>query len=398
MKIQIISKTRKYFDNIEIKSSLFDHFDKFSGYDLNIIDFSNQYIWQDSSNIEGCLSIRKDLLSIQQNIKQLDSSSVLFVLPLNIQLRYNVVSRWSDYTESFLLKDKINYLITELNIALGSKILLPDDILYGRTNTTINEIGFISDFSFSNRFQSFNEVQCKTATSINIMDSLYLTSLDIFENEDKARAYIDCFVGKLVFKDKPQWLDNVLFLDEKTIRDEINIKEKEIQNLKNQLDKISHYKSIVYTTGKDLVRVVFEMLGDMLGYDFSRFEDKFKEDFLIEFPDIDIVGEIKGINKNLSNKIIAQVEVNRSEHKEKLEKQGLNKKTKSMIVINTLRSLEPEGREPIHSVQEEYAKKQNCLVITTPVLLKLYEQFKNGKVLKADILHLIVDQTGVYRL
>ena len=58
-----------------------------------------------------------------------------------------------------------------------------------------------------------------------------------------------------------------------------------VTQAEGQLEENAKYKSILYTNGNELVRVVFEILESILDYDLSSFEDILKEDFLINVSD-----------------------------------------------------------------------------------------------------------------
>ena len=75
-------------------------------------------------------------------------------------------------------------------------------------------------------------------------------------------------------------------------REKIQMAEQEIDKAKKVMDQNNRYKSILYTTGDELVEVVLEILGQLLDYDFSQFEDKKNEDFLAEIGNDVFIGEM----------------------------------------------------------------------------------------------------------
>ena len=62
-----------------------------------------------------------------------------------------------------------------------------------------------------------------------------------------------------------------------------------------------------------------KMLEKMLNYNLSEFKDDYKEDFLIEFNDITFIGEIKGVNSNLKNKHLSQLDDHVSDREDYLK-------------------------------------------------------------------------------
>ena len=85
------------------------------------------------------------------------------------------------------------------------------------------------------------------------------------------------------------------------------MKSAEIDKANTLLDKNLYYKSVLYETGDNLVKVVTEMLGKLYNYDMSKFVDKKDEDFRIVLDDKVFLGEIKGINTNVKKKNVSQV-------------------------------------------------------------------------------------------
>ena len=95
--------------------------------------------------------------------------------------------------------------------------------------------------------------------------------------------------------DVPQWMEGIHMFDDIRQIDVIRESREKIQEAQNAIkaaedimSQNERYKSILYTSGDKLVEVVLDILGQMLGYDFSVFEDKKKEDFLAEIGDLSL--------------------------------------------------------------------------------------------------------------
>ena len=90
------------------------------------------------------------------------------------------------------------------------------------------------------------------------------------------------------------------------------------------------YKSILYSNGDDLVRVVFEILENILDCDLSKFEDIKKEDFLIKKDNYTFIGEIKGVTSNVKNEHISQVDVHYQKYMDKLNEEKIQERVKEL--------------------------------------------------------------------
>ena len=156
------------------------------------------------------------------------------------------------------------------------------------------------------------------------------------------------------------------------------------------------YKSVLYETGDALVKVVFDMLEKMLNYDLSTFEDRHKEDFLIKKDGITFVGEVKGITSNVRSSNISQAETHAKQYAELLEDEGkAEENIKPLLIVNSLRNMPINERKPINEDQRHMAETRGILVITTDVLLYLFENFLNKTVSEEKILDLLTNKVGI---
>ena len=170
------------------------------------------------------------------------------------------------------------------------------------------------------------------------------------------------------------------------------------EDINKQLEKNFEYKSILYSTGDELVSVVLEILEDMLEYDLKDFVDEKKEDFLIKKDDVTFVGEIKGLSSAVQNKNVSQLEVHIQNYFDKLHEEGKEEKVKGLLIINHQRNKPLEERQEIHVHQKSLAVKYGSLIIETKTLLNLYEKYKLCEISKNECKNLFKENIGVLEI
>ena len=179
----------------------------------------------------------------------------------------------------------------------------------------------------------------------------------------------------------PEWIQNIEFYNDKQLKEDKNSNNEKIQKLKDkniileeQLNKNLEYKSILYTNGDELVKVVLEILDEILEYDSSEFGDEKREDFLIKKEDITFIGEIKGLTSSVKNENVSQLDVHVQSYLDELQQEGTEEKVKGLLIINHQRNKPIEERQEVHEHQIKLATRNESLIIETTTLLKLYEK------------------------
>lgn len=179
----------------------------------------------------------------------------------------------------------------------------------------------------------------------------------------------------------------------KTIEEVISLSSKQLkENLK--------YKSILFTNGDELVKVVFEILTIMLSYDLSSFTDEKKEDFIIKLDDITFIGEIKGVNSSIKSGHISQLDVHYQGYLDNLAEteQSEVEVVKSILIINHQRNKNIVDRISVHEKQNGLAKRNGSLIIETTTLLKLFEKFKKSELSIEDFKNLLKNKCGLLKI
>lgn len=230
-----------------------------------------------------------------------------------------------------------------------------------------------------------------------------MTTLDVLENGKKLDDYLYAVgLDKDIKKQIPEWINYIDYFDDKHQKSLIKENQEKISELNCQIDsakdklaKNLYYKSVLYESGDNLVKVVFDILSEMLEYDLSSFEDKKKEDFLIKLQDITFVGEIKGIDTNIKSKNVSQVDTHLQDYQDKLNEENKHENLKALLIINPFRNKKLEDREVVHEQQIALAKRNNCLIILTQDLLRIFEMYKQGVLSKDKIVAILTKQVGL---
>ncbi len=162
------------------------------------------------------------------------------------------------------------------------------------------------------------------------------------------------------------------------------------------IDKNNRYKSILYTTGDELVEVVFEILQEMLGCDLSEFTDKKKEDFKFTLGDKVFIGEIKGVTPNVKKANVSQLDVHVQEYMDENDEQAEN--IIALLIINHQRGKAISERERVHEEVIKLAERNGSLIVDTMVLLKLFEQYTLKEKSREECIELLENNTGLLEI
>ena len=180
--------------------------------------------------------------------------------------------------------------------------------------------------------------------------------------------------------------------------DEIDCKIEELQLEKNKnislIAENNYYKSILISSGDELVKTVFDILGKILNYNFDDFTDIKKEDFIFEYNNMLFIGEIKGVNENVKNKHISQLD----NHLDDLEYDEEKFTPKKLLIINHQRKSPLAERAEVDPKQIDKAIRDDVLIIETITLLKLYEKFLNDEITKEEVYAIFRDKTGLLKI
>ncbi len=407
-----INKYKDYSDKI-YKISKLGEIQALDDFEICVIDLSNEYIWRYNGTQPTDVNCYKDLLTIKEAIINCNTTTVLVILPQNEDFYYNRDSEYVNgryqysLSKSIQLKDNKENLIKIINNNLLN--IENIKISFEKTKTIITDKDIQADFNFTNYQEAFKPITLsKNSNKVTTIqkDRILLTTLNILKNNDIFKVFIqNCCKEKDKKEEMPEWIKDIKFYNDEQLEKDKNSNNEKIQKLndkniklEDQLKKNLEYKSILYTNGDELVKVVLEMLDEMLEYNSSEFVDENKEDFLIKKEDITFVGEIKGLSSAVQNKNVSQLEVHIQNYFDKLQEERKEEKVKGLLVINHQRNKPLEERQEIHEHQKNLAIKYGSLIIETQTLLRIYEKYKLNNITKEGCKKLFEDNIGLLEI
>lgn len=403
--IQIINYSGKPNDELvgsykDIKFNKINSPQSLDEFQINIIDLSNKYIWYNNGNNFDTINNINDFMSIQTMLNNSTKSYNVIMYPQNCDYNYYKLVN-NSYHFQKQLKDMIIYLKNHMLVKLYRKLELPE-FHYEITSTTIGDKKINASFYFARNENALTSSvgSCKT-TTVRIDDKVIATTLklDTYEGIINFLRQVN-YISKEV--EVPEWMNAYIMFDDREQLDIITENNEVIctstENIKEAskiLKQNNEIKSILYTNGDELVRVVFLILEEMLKCDLSEFKDEKKEDFAVKIDGKYLIGEIKGVTSNVKSQHVSQLDVH---YQSFLEDDDLTQRdVKSVLIINHQRNKSLENREPIHEKQIELAKRNGSLIIETITLLRIFEQYKKDKVQVNECVDLLFKDIGLLK-
>lgn len=196
----------------------------------------------------------------------------------------------------------------------------------------------------------------------------------------------------------PEWTKNFLIPKEKEELKKLNIYKKQLEEIKNKIycqeiviKEWQRLKLAFSSTGENLEKICKEIFLKLGFIDLPA--ENNRSDLVLEYGNMDIVVEIKGLNKSAGEKNAAQLEKWVSEHIEKYDKQP-----KAILLVNAFRNIKLDEREEDIFPKQmlKYAtNREQCLLSTTQFLC-LYLDCLKSPDKKEDIINGLLNTVGVY--
>ena len=123
-----------------------------------------------------------------------------------------------------------------------------------------------------------------------------------------------------------------------------------------------------------------------------------KEDFRIEKDNVVFIGEIKGINTNVKNENISQLEIHYQSYLDEIADKLQPTNVHAILIINPLRNRRVEDRDPVSEQQINLARRNGSLIIETKTLLKVFELFLNDKLSSEECVEVFANKTGILKI
>ena len=409
--IQIITYNRnkyKDFSEEKYKVSQFGEIQALDDFEMCIIDLALKDLWYFKGDSPTNLNSFHDLLTLKEAIINRKKSNILIIFPQNETMHYNYNHHYdgtSGYDASIQIKDNKNNVIQIICKWLYELENLK--IAYERTNTKINDNILNADFNFidvdTTKFEPVTYSNNSNKITTIKKENIFLTTLNISKEEKNINVFIKTYCKSDKEKEIiPEWINNINFYNDEELnkkKEENILKIKEIENNNRQLDKELEknleVKSILYTNGDELVKVVLEILDEILEYDSSKFVDEGREDFLIKKEDVTFVGEIKGVSSAVENKNVSQLDVHVQSYLDEIQTEETDENVKGLLIINHQRNKPIEERQKVHEHQIKLAKRNESLIIETRTLLRLFEELLRERITMEDCERLFTTKTGL---
>lgn len=405
--IQLLSYTLKRFlSDDSFQHSTFKAPRSVDDYQINVIDLNDVELWTYDGENYDSINAGSDLRHIVTGIRSSTTNpKVIILLPQNIEMRYH--KRSGDYYKKIELKNMLSSMCRILS--LFSSDFPKQHLEFSITTTQLCSQEAEASFYFSNSESSSIltiSKGSKKATTVKFSDHLIVTTLNL-SNRDKLFEFLK-FTKVLSDENTevPNWIGEILILDDVRHEELIRINKnkieginKEIEDSMKVLEENNKYKTILYENGEILVGKVYEMLAEMLNNESEKSVDTYDEDFLMRLDDITLIGEVKGISKNVRKENVAQLDTHYQKYMDKLEECEASKKenVKALLIINHQRRINPSERYDIPVDQIDIATRNGSLIIDTYTFLKLYEKYKQKELNSGEILGLLTKSTGLLK-
>lgn len=395
--IQVITYSGKEvkYDGNEVKQNSLHDIQSLDEFDINVIDLSAKKLWECNVDSRETINSISDFISISEMITNRKKSKLVILCPQNCDFTY--MQYGTQY--SVELKNMINSLSKKI-LAKLFQPLSNIELIYENTRTSLQAKEFLASFYLKNEDKVLlTSVSSDKPTAIMVKD-VVLSTLCVDDIEKLIVLLSE--LGLLEEKQEvPEWFSEINMFDDvnqkETIQEsteKIELEQKKIDQAQAILDKNNRLKSVLYTTGDELVELVFEVFEEILDCDLSGFVDLKKEDLLIETEEGIFIGEIKGVNSNVKSTNISQVDTHYHDYLETHPEVDENK-LKALLIINHQKNKAIKEREPVMEQQINLAKRNNSLIVETYTLLRVLELYRDKKASKEKIISVLKKKEGL---
>ncbi|MBH3398296.1 hypothetical protein I5S60_01815 [Pseudomonas fluorescens] len=225
----------------------------------------------------------------------------------------------------------------------------------------------------------------------------YLPSLLPANTPEKIDEYFTLLANSLVSSynklrvELPSWVKEFKFIEEASLLEKRHELEQQLKANKKHSHVLDGFKSVLATTGDNLVVNVAEVFEAGFGIPVDT-KDDLREDLklLDEKGQPLCLCEIKGTNKGIGRDFINQADSHR-------DRSGLPEDFPSILIVNThiknARSISEKDQE-IAPEQIRHSKKMNVLMMRTIDLLFLLNMYRSGSVDKNQLIALLTENSG----
>lgn len=407
--IQILTYTGKEteYQNTKVKVNSLHDAESLDFFEINIIVLQDNDIWVYSGNSNETIDKKADFSSLSKMIDNSCKAQNIILLPQNEVFKYYYIPSSRGYRNfGYQNQCELKNMIPKLNGILKNlyKPLERIDIVYENTKTLLGNQEIPAAFYFGGMQSEELTKSVKSEKGTTIKEGNLIISTLLLDDWKTIEAFLKTLGLIKQEQRRPEWMEEInMFDDDKQIeiiRDnqtKIQIAETNIEEARKVINKNNIYKSILYTNGEELVKVVLEILEEMLGCDFSDFKDVKREDFLTAVDEYTFIGEIKGVNHNVKSENVAQLE---RHYQSFLDDNPDADETKicALLIMDHQKNKPIQEREPVHEKQVALARKYGSLIIDTYTLLKLFEKYLSGEKSRAECIDILQNNTGLLRI
>ena len=387
------STAPKYeYQSMDFVTSKFHEIRPMDEFDINVVNLNSPRLWENW--FDDFLSFyEQDLERLQVLFENSKNSTILIILPQNIQLK------------SLELKNHLDFMIAGL-LKMVPKSISSENykLFYENTVTDIGGIEYEASFNFIDAGNIVTKSRNDKITTIRVAKRFILTTLDVMTHKTNLLHFLR--EGKLMQSNDevyPQWLIDYQTPADQELHDSIKEKEAAIEKLKEEiriaeekLKKNLEYKSILLYESDPLKSPVLNILEQMLDIDSLKIKNDKKEKFLIQYnDDLEFIGEVKGVPSNIRSEHIAQVELNYCKYSDNLHDEGADKELKALLIMNPFAAIPLNDREPVNEDQIKLAARNESLIIEAETLLHVYGRFTTGKLKSYNFKELLCKEKGL---
>lgn len=370
-------------------------------FEINIISLQDKTMWKTLEKRPVTIESIDDLNSLSKMIENSKHANIIILLPQNENFIYDA---WKSDRSAWGHRE-FKDILTNFKDVLGH-IFQPLERMYIMYENTITMVGnekVSAAFHFNEMVKDVLTKSEKSNKPTTVMtEGIILSTLNI-----NNYAEIMDFLKEIgLIKEKsetPEWMEGLNMFDDSdqlTIIQEnnmaIEIANENISNAMKVINQNKRYKSVLYTSGDELVEVIFEILEKMLGCNLSGFIDKKKEDFNFKIKDKVFIGEIKGVTPNVKKLNVSQLDVHVQEYLDDNEEENQN--IVALLIINHQRNKPITEREKVNEEVIKLAKRNGSLIVETMTILRLFEQYLSKEKTREECIDILVNHTGLLEI
>ena len=259
-------------------------------YEINIISLQDRTMWKTREASPVTIDSIGDLSSLSKMIESSKHANIIILLPQNENFMYEA---WRPNRSEWRHLEFKNILQSFKNV-LGHifEPLTRMYIMYENTITRIDDKKVPASFHFNEMVKDVltKSEKSNKPTTVKV-EGVILSTLNI-NNYAEILSFLTEIGLIKEESEAPEWMEGLNMFDDsnqlKIIQENNMVIEMANENISNAMKVINQnkrYKSVLYTSGDELVEIIFEILEKMLGCSLSGFIDKKKEDFNFKIGD-----------------------------------------------------------------------------------------------------------------